>query len=304
MESTKHDGHFDQSHTFKDGLNIPAGVAMGNGGVYVTNSPDILFPARLNRPGKADQQTTILTGFGRDDRHELPNSLTWGPDGWLYGMNGVFNQARRLARWQDSRLHLRHLAVASARRTKFELFAQGTSNPWGLDYNRQGDWFVSCCVIDHLFHMTQSGYYPRQGGPYPPQTHWLPSITTQRHQMAAYAGLCIYDADAIPRGISRHAVHGQPARQRHQSRHAHAQRLDVHAAQCARFSGRPTTSGSCRSREKIGPDGCLYFMDWYDRYHCYQDAGAIRQGVDRSRGRIYRISYGDPPPYRRLICRR
>ena len=24
--------------------------------------------------------------------------------------------------------------------------------------------------------------------------------------------------------------------------------------------------------QKIGPDGCLYILDWYDRYHCYQDA--------------------------------
>ena len=61
----------------------------------------------------------------------------------------------------------------------FELFSQGTSNPWGLDYNRQGDWFLSCCVIDHMFHITQSGYYLRQGGPYPPLTVNLPSITTE-----------------------------------------------------------------------------------------------------------------------------
>ena len=24
--------------------------------------------------------------------------------------------------------------------------------------------------------------------------------------------------------------------------------------------------------QKLGPDGCVYIMDWYDRYHCYQDA--------------------------------
>ena len=24
--------------------------------------------------------------------------------------------------------------------------------------------------------------------------------------------------------------------------------------------------------QKTGPDGCLYILDWYDRYHCYQDA--------------------------------
>src|SRR5207253_3551701 len=132
---------------------------------------------------KAQTSETILTGFGRADRHELPNSLTWGPDGWLYGMNGVFNGTRVE---NNGKVHDFTCAIWRwhPKTRKFELFAEGTSNPWGLDYNRQGDWFISCCVIDHLFHMTQSGYYLRQGGPYQPLTHWLPSITTQHHQQA------------------------------------------------------------------------------------------------------------------------
>ena len=181
LESTHHDGHFDKVTVYKDDLNIPAGIVIGNGGVYVTNSPDVYF---LQGQQKSGASQTILTGFGRADRHELPNSLTWGPDGWLYGMNGVFNGTRVV---NDGKTFDFTCAIWRwhPKTRKFELFAQGTSNPWGLDYNRQGDWFISCCVIDHLFHMTQSGYYTRQGGPYPPQTHPLPSITTQRHQMAA-----------------------------------------------------------------------------------------------------------------------
>jgi putative heme-binding domain-containing protein len=46
---------------------------------------------------------------------------------------------------------------------------------------------------------------------------------------------------------------------------------------------------------KIGPDGCIYVMDWYDRYHCYQDANRDSPGLDRSKGRIYRISYNNTP---------
>jgi putative membrane-bound dehydrogenase-like protein len=295
LESTKHDGHFDKVTIFKEGLNIPCGLAMGNGGVYVTNSPDVLFLQDSTGSGKADRQQVILSGFGRSDRHELPNSLTWGPDGWLYGMNGVFNDSRipfggktydfTCAIW-------RYHPVFK----KFELYAQGTSNPWGLDYNRQGDWFVSCCVIDHLFHMTQSGYYLRQGGPYPPQTHWLPSITTQHHQMAAYAGLCYYDADNFPeeyRGtLLMGNLHGSAINRdtltRNGSTYAQHNAPDFAQANDAWFI--PVS-------QKIGPDGCLYLIDWYDRYHCYQDANRDPKGVDRERGRIYRISYGDTPHY-------
>jgi putative heme-binding domain-containing protein len=48
--------------------------------------------------------------------------------------------------------------------------------------------------------------------------------------------------------------------------------------------------------QKVGPDGCLYVLDWYDRYHCYQDAMADAKGVDRGHGRLYRIVYGDSRP--------
>src|SRR6478672_4578505 len=64
----------------------------GRGGVWVMNAPDLLFLREKN--GKEVSREVVVTGFGRTDTHELPNSLTWGPDGWLYGLNGVFNQCR------------------------------------------------------------------------------------------------------------------------------------------------------------------------------------------------------------------
>ena len=30
-----------------------------------------------------------LTGWGIRDRHETINSFHWGPDGWLYGLEGI-----------------------------------------------------------------------------------------------------------------------------------------------------------------------------------------------------------------------
>ena len=63
----------------------------GHGGVWVANAPDILFLQDTDIDGRADKQEVVVTGFGRFDTYELPNSLTWGPDGWLYGFNGVFH---------------------------------------------------------------------------------------------------------------------------------------------------------------------------------------------------------------------
>src|SRR5258708_2772694 len=47
--------------------------------------------------------------------------------------------------------------------------------------------------------------------------------------------------------------------------------------------------------QKTGPDGCLYILDWYDRYHCYQDARRDPNGIDRERGRLYRVRYQGTP---------
>src|SRR6516164_7290585 len=89
LEDTRGSGRADKVTTFVEGLNIPTGIAIGYGGIWVLNAPDLLF--FTEKDGKAIRQEVILTGFGRADTHELPNSLTWGPDGWLYGLNGVFN---------------------------------------------------------------------------------------------------------------------------------------------------------------------------------------------------------------------
>src|SRR5579864_3032528 len=91
LEDTDGDGKADKITVFAEGLNIPSGIAVGHGGVWVANAPDILFYKEGPDGKAAGKPEVVVTGFGRHDTHELPNSLTWGPDGWLYGLNGVFN---------------------------------------------------------------------------------------------------------------------------------------------------------------------------------------------------------------------
>ena len=47
--------------------------------------------------------------------------------------------------------------------------------------------------------------------------------------------------------------------------------------------------------QKTGPDGSLYILDWYDQYHCYQDANRDPAGIDRLKGRLYRVRYMETP---------
>ena len=293
LEDTDGDGKADKVTVFADGLNIPSGIAVGHGGVWVANAPDILFLRDTDGDGKADQREVVVTGFGRDDTHELPNSLSWGPDGWLYGWNGVFNASHINYRGKTYDFTCAIFRI-HPRTREFEVFCEGTSNPWGIAWDNEGSAFASACVIDHLWHLTESGYYHRQGGPYPPYTWKIESIVGHRHQQAAYCGIHYYDSDAYPdryRGkLFMGNIHGNCLNvdrlRRNGSTYAADSEPDFLVAHDPWFM--PVSL-------KTGPDGCLYILDWYDRYHCYQDSNRDPNGVDRLKGRLYRLRYKDTP---------
>lgn len=293
LEDTDHDGRADRFSIFAEGLNIPSGIAVGYGGVWVANSPDILFLQDTDGDGRADKQEVVVTGFGRDDTHELPNSLTWGPDGWLYGLNGVFNPS---VVEQAGKKHAFTCALfrIHPRTRAFQLFAEGTSNPWGVAWDSEGSAFVSACVIDHLWHLTETGYYIRQGGPYPPFVKPMRSIVEHKHQKAAYCGIHYFDSDAYPAEYRGRLYMGNI--------HGNGVNVDVLTRNGSTYQGTAAPDFLSANDawfmpvvQKTGPDGCLCVLDWYDRYHCYQDARRDPQGIDRLKGRLYRIRYQDSP---------
>ncbi len=303
LEDTDGDGVMDKFSVFLDGLNIPSGVAVGHGGVWIANSPDILFVPDADRDGKADGPAqVVVTGFGRTDTHELPNSLTWGPDGWLYGLNGVFNHSH--VKYSESNPNFRAdhpgwkltcvMYRIHPRTREFQVFAEGTSNPWGIAFDDEGEAFISACVIDHLWHIVETGYYHRQGGPYPPHTWKIESIVEHKHQKAAYCGITWFDSDAYPEKYRRKLymgnIHGGCI---------NVDRVERNGSTYKGF-GEPdfltaNDSWFMPVVQKTGPDGCLWILDWYDRYHCYQDAGRDPGGIDRLKGRLYRVRYTGNP---------
>jgi len=293
LEDTDGDGKADKFTIFAEGLNIPSGIAVGHGGVWVANAPDILFMQDTNGDGKADKSEVVVTGFGRTDTHELPNSLTWGPDGYLYGLNGVFNFSKVTHRGKTYEFTCALFRIDPKTRD-FELFAEGTSNPWGIAFNTDGSAFLSACVIDHLWHLTETGYYHRQGGPYPAHTWPIQSIVKHKHQKAAYCGIHYFDSDAYPEQyrdkLYMGNIHGGCVNVDRLSRNGSTYfgegEPDFLVANDAWFM--PVV-------QKTGPDGCLYVLDWYDRYHCYQDANRDPQGIDRLKGRLYRVRHKGTP---------
>jgi putative membrane-bound dehydrogenase-like protein len=294
LEDTDGDGKADKFSIFAEGLNIPSGIAVGHGGVWVANSPDILFLQDRDGDGKADTKEVVATGFGRSDTHELPNSLTWGPDGWLYGWNGVFNPARVVSKNGKTYEFTCAIFRIHPKTRVFEVWCEGTSNPWGIAIDTEGSFFSSACVIDHLWHLVETGYYIRQGGPYPPYTWPIESIVDHNHQKAAYCGIHYFDSPAYPpeyRGrLYMGNIHGNCINVDTLVRYG-----STYRAKAAPDFLQANDSWFMPVAQKTGPDGCLYILDWYDQYHCYQDANRDPAGIDRLKGRLYRVRYMESP---------
>ena len=295
LEDTDADGRADTSTLFADGLNLATGLLLGNGGVYVGQAPYLLFLEDTDGDDRCDQTTTLLGGFGLEDRHELLNGFTWGPDGWLYMTQGVFTHSKVKDPDHPERPEvIMNAAVARYHPTskRFEIFSDGASNQWHVDFDRYGNAFVSACVIDHLFHMAPGGLYVRQAGR--PEFSYsyglLPSIVDHRHYRAAYCGVAVYQGNQYPEAYSGRVLMGNI----HENA-VNMDRLEPHGASFkahAMDNFVQSSDGWFRSvSEQIGPDGTVWIADWYDKYPCYQNARADPEGVDRAYGRIWRVVY-------------
>ena len=168
FEDTDGDGVFDKRTVFMEGLNLVSGLEVGFGGVWIGAAPELLFvPVKEGEDKPAGPAKVLLDGWGYQDTHETLNTFLWGPDGWLYGCHGVFTHSLvgKPKTPMDKRIPI-NAGIWRYHPTKhvFEVFAHGTSNPWGLDFDDWGQAFCEACVIPHNWHIIQGGRYQRQAG--------------------------------------------------------------------------------------------------------------------------------------------
>jgi putative membrane-bound dehydrogenase-like protein len=312
FEDTDGDGRLDSRKVFIENLNLVSGIEIGFGGVWVGSAPNLLFiPVDPGGDRPSGPPQVLLDGWGYEDTHEVLNTFTWGPDGWLYGTHGVFTHSNvGKPGAPDSERQRLNAAVWRYHPTRhvFEVFAEGTSNPWGLDFNDYGHAFNTACVIEHLYHIVQGARYKRQAGQHfnphiyadiktvADHVHWVgrkgPHAGNNRSGSAggghAHAGAMIYlGGDGWPReyrdSILMNNIHGHRANSDRLQRSGSGYRA-THGPDFLMAND----SWSQMLNFRYGPDGSVFAIDWYDKNQCHSTNSEVHQ---KTLGRIFKISH-------------
>jgi putative membrane-bound dehydrogenase-like protein len=312
------DGHFAERKVFTDDLQMLTSIEVGRGGVWAMCPPQLLFIPDRNRDDVPDSGPHVmLDGFTVpvENFHNFANGLRWGPDGWLYGrcggsapgevgLPGTPAEQRVPMRGGMWRFH--------PERKIFETLAAGTTNPWGHDWDENGELFHVNTVNGHLWHVVPGMHFVR-GSSLDPNPHVYSLIDTHADHWHfdtgkswtdsragaansyggghAHIGCMIYQGDNWPaeyRGkLFTLNQHGKRANmeilERQGSGYVGKHGPDFMISPDPWFVGMDL---------QTGPDGGVYVLDWSDTGECHD-----RNGVHRTSGRIYKIAYGKEEPY-------
>ena len=316
LDDTDGDGKFDSRKVFFDkGTNL-SGIEVGFGGVWLCATPFLQFIPDRDGDDKPDRDApeVVLDGWNLDKAgHNVFNGLTWGPDGWLYGMNGIqsYSVVGAPDTSEDQRQHLdcgvwRIHPVTRA----FEVVASGTTNPWGLDFDDHGEMFITNCVIAHLWHVVPGAHFKRMYGqdvnPHvyklmdscADHLHWGGGEWTEsrggqgKHGEAggghAHVGAMVYLGDNWPDSYRNTLftinLHGNRVNN-DVLRRSGSGYVANHAKDFL-FANDPWFRGL---ELQYGPDGGVYVSDWSDTGECHDFDEAVKTS-----GRIFKVTYGRP----------
>lgn len=312
FEDPDGDGEYDRRTVFQEGLNLVSGLEVGHGGVFVGAAPFLYFIPDADRDLVPDgEPEVLLDGWHYEDTHETLNAFTWGPDGWLYGCHGVFTHSLvgRPGTPDDERIPLNAAVWRYHPKSRdFEVFAHGTSNPWGIDFDAHGQAFITACVIPHLYHVIQGGIYRRQSGRHF-QSHCYDDIKTIADHVH-YIGRNAHDGNNVSDSVGGGHAHCGAMIYRGgrwpeeyvggvfmENLHGHRINKDVLRRAGSGFVAShgedllvSNDSWFMAVAMDYGPDGNVYMIDWYDDQTCHHREV---EKWDRTNGRIYKICYGD-----------
>ena len=313
FEDTDNDGKADRRKVFTDDVQMLTSVETGRGGVWLMCPPALLFIPDANGDDVPDgPPQVVLDGFdvAESNYHNFANGLRWGPDGWLYGrcghscpgrigLPGTPDEQRVPLDGGMWRYHPDHKTV--------EVLCHGTTNPWGHDWDENGELFFINTVIGHLWHSIPGCHFKESFGEslnpavyermdmiadhyhFDTNGSWTASRDGKANDYGgghAHIGMLIYQGHQWPeryRGklftINMHGLRANVERlERTQTGYVGRHEPDFFIAKDPFFRGLDL---------QTGPEGSVYVIDWSDTGECHDHTG-----VHRLSGRIFKLDYG------------
>jgi putative heme-binding domain-containing protein len=296
-EDADGDGTYEKHKVFVEGLSLVTSVARGRGGVWVLNPPYLLFYPDANNDDVPDGDPVVhLSGFGIEDSHSVTNSLRFGPDGWLYAAQGstVTANVRRVGldspdkpgvQTQGQLLWRYHPETR-----RFEIFAEGGGNAFGLEIDAAGRMFSGHNGGDTRgFHYVQGAYLQKGFNKHGPLSNpyafgYFPAMKHDRVPRFTHE-FVIYERGSLPE-----KYHGRMFAVATLLNYVSITELKPRGSTFETKDLEFITSTDPWFRPvdiTVGPDGSLYIADWYDRQtsHLRNSEGEI----DKLTGRVYRL---------------
>lgn len=317
-EDTNGDGKADKFTNFAEGLSIPTGMAFGNGGLYVSQAPHMLFLKDTNGDGKADEKKIVFSGFGTFDTHAGPSNLHYGFDNWIWGSVGYSGFKGKVG--ADSVKFSQGFFRFKTDGSKLEYMTATSNNTWGMSFNETGDVFGSTANNSHGWYMAipnryfHSGAHLRESGGRGTDTHKdMKPITEKVRQVdvfggfTAAAGQNFYTARAFPKRYwNEVAFVSEPT-----GHIVHQNRMRKTGTDFADADDFNLLAGAdewvAPVFAEVGPDGAVWIADWYSYIiqHNPTPKGATNGSGnayetplrDFTHGRIYRVGYKQAPVY-------
>ena len=288
LEDTDGDGQADRSTVFADGLLTPTGILFGDDGVYVANSTEILHLRDTDGDGRADARRVVLAGFGADDTHHLIHTFRWGPDGLFYLNQSVYIYSHIETPWGVRRLRGGGVWQFNPATLQLDVFARGLWNAWGYDVDRWGQSFATDGAGFQGIHFMF------------PDIAYAPAVGVERVLEGLnpgdpkYAGLALVSGRHFPDSLSGNLITN-----------------DYRANRVKRFILTEEASGFRAEQQddllwtdhyafrpvdvNVGPDGALYFADWYNPIIQHGEVDFRDPRRDHRHGRIWRVTATDRP---------